>query len=91
MTDGKDKEGLEGVRLTPPYVVDLSKGIKGRYGYKDAHVELEVSILPSPWNKILKAYRQDFTFEEAKLLYAALGKAIEFGNLPDYQRQRDGA
>lgn len=74
----------------PPFVVEISPKVRGRYGYKDGRVELEVD-LPMPLSAVMKRFKQRFTPEEAKLVWEALGKAVLWNSIPDYQRQRDGA
>lgn len=55
---------------------------RGRFGYRDAHVELEVLRLV--WIKL------DFPFEEFKLAKAAMDEAHAWAMLPDDVRELQG-
>lgn len=57
---------------------------RGRYGYQDAHVELEV------WY-ILKWVKLEFPFEEFKLAKAAMDEAYLWAQLPAEVRELQGA
>ncbi len=78
------------VSFAPPYVVRFSDKVSAKYGYKDGHVELEVE-LPFPLNTVKKIYSEKFTLEEFLKLHEAIVKAKMWADLPDYQRERDGA
>lgn len=56
---------------------------RGRYGYRDAHVELEVKRLT--WIKL------EFPFEEFKLAKAAMDDAYAWTLLPEHIRELQGA
>lgn len=73
-----------------PYEVAFSDKVKAKYGYKDAHVELEVE-LPFPLSTIKKFYSEKFTVEELRKLKKAVDQAVLWADLPDFQRERDGA
>ena len=78
------------VNCAPPYDVNLSPQVSARFGFKDGHVELVVQ-LPFPLSTIKKTYAEKFTLEELRELKKAVDKAAMWGELPDYQRERDGA
>lgn len=77
------------IKFTPPFQFDLSEGVRGFYGYKDGHVELEVE-LPFPLSTIKKVFRQSFAVDELRKLKIGVEKAVMWADLPDYQRERDG-
>lgn len=83
-----DKSDPE-VRVAPPYQFELSEDVRGYYGFKDGHVELEVD-LPFPLNTIKKTFRQAFTVPELEKLNEGVVKAKMWADLPDFQRERDG-
>lgn len=56
---------------------------RGRYGYPDAHVELEVKRLA--WIKL------EFPFDEFKLANAAMDDAHAWAQLPEHVRELQGA
>lgn len=68
--------------LRPPFEVDLSPKVKVRYGYKDAHVELEAKL---PVGKFQKA----FTVDEFRLGKGAFDQARMWADVPGFQRERD--
>jgi len=72
-----------------PFEVAFSENVKAKYGYKDAHVELEVG-LPFPLSTLKKTYSERFTVEELRKLKKAVDQAIMWADLPDFQRDRDG-
>jgi len=78
------------IKLSPPYEIELSDKVKGRYGFKNSRVEVDI-LLPFPFNKIKKSVTISLTPEEVKNLAIAIEKANIWSSLPDYQRERDGA
>lgn len=78
------------IKMGPPYEVAFSEKVKAKYGYKDGHVELEVD-LPAPLSMVKKTYNEKFTAQEVKKLKEAVDKAVMWAELPDFQRERDGA
>lgn len=78
------------IKVGPPYEVAFSEKVKAQYGFKDAHVELVVE-LPFPLSTLKKTYNEKFTVKELKLLKEAVDKALMWAELPDFQRERDGA
>jgi len=78
------------IKLAPPYQFDVSEDVRGYYGYKDGHVELEVK-LPFPLSTVKKVYREVFTLTDFLKFMEGAEKAVMWGKLPDYQRERDGA
>ena len=67
----------------------LSENVRGFYGYKDGHAELEVD-LPFPLNTLKKTFRASFNPEEVERLKKGIGEALAWAKLPDFQRERDG-
>lgn len=86
--DPNEKSGE--IRMVPPYEASIGERVKGRYGYKDARVEVDI-VVPPPFSVIKKKLTLKLTAEEADQLYEALGKIKIWNQLPDYQRARDGA
>lgn len=78
------------LKLAPPWEVKLSDRVTGRFGYKDARVEVEI-VLPFPFSKLKKTITITLTPEETKALAGAAAQAVLWNELPDFQRQRDGA
>lgn len=78
------------IKLSTPYDIEFSKKTKARYGYKDGHVELIVE-LPFPLSTVKKSFSEKFTVKELRQLKEAVDKAVMWADLPDYQRERDGA
>jgi hypothetical protein len=78
------------IQVGPPYEVAFSEKVKAQYGFKDAHVELVVE-LPFPLSTLKKTYNEKFTVEELKQLKVAVDKALAWAEIPDFQRERDGA
>jgi hypothetical protein len=78
------------IKLSTPYEVRFSDKTVANYGYKDAHVELVVD-LPFPLSTLKKTFSEKFTVKELRLLKEAVDKAVMWADLPDYQRERDGA
>jgi UDP-galactopyranose mutase len=78
------------IKMATPYEVRFSEKIRAKYGFKDGHVELEVE-LPFPLSTIKKTYTEKFTVKEVKQLREAVEKAVMWADLPDFQRERDGA
>lgn len=56
---------------------------RGRYGYADAHVELDVKRIA--WIKL------EFPFDEFKLAKAAMDEAYAWAQLPEHVREYQGA
>lgn len=73
------------VNLRPPFEIAFSPELKVRYGYRDAHVELEAKVPFLPLGKFKKA----FTREEFKLGKNAFDKAKMWKDVPEFQRLRD--
>jgi len=90
MADEKDKPEKSIVR--PPFVFEVDEDLSGKYGFKDAHGEVNIKV-PKALSVILmkKHLTLTLTLEKAKKLREGLTKFIMWGELPDYQRQRDGA
>ena len=78
------------VKLSTPYEIRFSPKTSAMYGYKDGHVELLVE-LPFPLSTIKKSFSEKFTVKELRQLKEAVDKAVMWADLPDYQRERDGA
>jgi hypothetical protein len=78
------------IKMGPPYEVAFSEKVKAQYGFKDGHVELVVE-LPAPLSMVKKTYNEKFTADEVKKLKEAVDKAVMWAELPDFQRERDGA
>lgn len=72
-----------------PYQFTLSEKVRGFYGYKDGHAELEVD-LPFPLNSLKKTFRSSFNPEEVERLKKGIDEALAWAKLPDFQRERDG-
>jgi len=68
--------------LRPPFEIAISPKVKVRYGYKDAHVELEAKL---PVGKFQKA----FTVDEFRLGKGAFDQAKMWVDVPGFQRERD--
>lgn len=83
------KTKTDRIKLGPPYQFDLSEKVRGFYGFKDGHVELEVE-LPFPLSTVKKTFRQSFSAEELAKLKEGVEKAHMWAQLPDFQRERDG-
>lgn len=88
MTDELNQEGT--IKLAPPFEFPLSENVVGRYGFKDAHVELRVK-LPFPLSKLKKHYEASFTLEELKKLKEGVDKALMWAELEEGERGRMGA
>lgn len=78
------------IQLKAPFEILLSDSIKGKFGFKDAHVELEVRIVKGAMGKLVKPFRQSFTIDEVRILKDALDKAIAWSNRPEAERQAEG-
>lgn len=78
------------VKLATPYEIKFSQKIMARYGFKDARGEVVIE-LPFPLSTVKKTYTENLTLKELKALKEAVDKAVMWGELPDYQRERDGA
>jgi len=78
------------IKLTTPFEVEISKELKGRYGYKDAHAEVDIKV-PSPFSIVKKELTLKIDPEDAERLLEALKKWKMWKDLPDFQRERDGA
>lgn len=74
----------------PPFEVKFSEKVVAKYGFKDAHVELEVELPKIPLVKT-KHFKQRFEADEVRRLKEAVDAAVLWNSLPDYQRERDGA
>jgi hypothetical protein len=66
-----------------PVEFQARKDCRGRYGYADAHVELEVWYL-------IKWVKLEFPFEEFKLAKAAMDEAYLWAQLPAEVRDLQG-
>lgn len=78
------------IKMATPYEVEVSKELKGRYGYKDAHAEVDIKV-PAPFNIVKKELTLKIAPEDAERLLEALKKWKMWRDLPDFQRERDGA
>lgn len=78
------------IQMGPPYEVAFSEKVKAQYGFKDAHVELVVE-LPFPLSTLKKTYSERFTAKELRQLKEVVDKAVAWAEIPDFQRERDGA
>jgi len=67
-----------------PVKFEARSDCRGRWGYKDAHVELDF------W-RLVKWFQLDFTFEEFKLAKAAMDEAYMWAQLPVDVREMQGA
>ncbi len=72
-----------------PFKFVVSDKVRGFYGFKDGHTELEVD-LPFPFNTVKKTFRASFTPEEVQRVKDGICKAVDWAKLPDFQRERDG-
>ena len=65
-----------------PWTIALSEKVRVRYGFADAHAELEV-LLP-----FKKEYRHSFDEAEIRLAQGAFQKAASWADLPEAERRR---
>lgn len=68
--------------MKEPLEFEARDDCRGRYGYKDAHVELGIWRLVWVW--------LDFPFEEFKLAKAAMDEAYQWAGLPESVRELQG-
>lgn len=73
------------LKLKPPFEIVFSPELKVRYGYRDAHVELEAKVPYLP----LGRFKKSFTVEEFKLGKKAFDQARMWKDVPEFQRKRD--
>lgn len=69
--------------LTEPVLFEARSDCRGRYGYRDAHVELEIWYL-------LKWVKLEFPFDEFKLAKAAMDEAFQWAKMPEEVRELQG-
>lgn len=74
----------------PPFEIEISPELSGKYGYKDGHVEVLIKV-PSPFNMIKKELTLHVAPADVNKLWTGLGQAKSWADLPDFQRERDGA
>lgn len=86
MGEEKKEEGKGG----PPFSERISKNLGGRYGFRDGRVEVDID-LPFPFSTIKKDVTISVSAEDFDKLYEILKKAKMWRDLPDFQRERDGA
>ena len=77
----------ETLKLAPPFEIVLSENVKTRYGYKDAHVGVELR-LPAPISTVKEFYTRDFEDEYVRVLAKALENAALLGEMPPEERER---
>lgn len=77
----------EAIKLAPPFEVVLSENVKGRYGYKDAHVDIELR-LPAPISTVKETYTRAFEDEYVRTLEKALENAALLEEMPKEERSR---
>ncbi len=75
------------IKLAPPFEVVLSENVKGRYGYKNAHVDMELR-LPAPISTVKESYTRAFEDEYVRALAKALGDAALLDAMPEEERAR---
>ncbi len=75
------------IKLAPPFEIVLSENVKGRYGYKDAHVDIELR-LPAPISTVKEFYTRAFEDEYVRVLAKALGDAELLEAMPEEERAR---
>ena len=68
--------------LKPPFEMTISAKVRVRYGFPDAHVELEAKL---PIGKLTKS----FTEAEFRLGKDAFDKGRMWADVPEFQRERD--
>lgn len=73
------------LKLQPPFEIVFSPELKVRYGYRDAHVELEAKVPYLP----LGRFKKSFTQEEFQLGKKAFDQARMWKDVPEFQRRRD--
>lgn len=71
--------------LKPPFEITFGPDLRVRYGYKDAHVEMDVKA------PIVGRVSAKFTDEEFKLGKWAFDQAKMWCDVPSYQRERDSS
>jgi hypothetical protein len=76
------KSEEERKKAKEPVEFEARKDCRGRYGYPDAHVELEV------WR--VRWIKLEFTFEEFKLAKGAMDEAYAWAQLPEEIRELQG-
>lgn len=75
------------IKLAPPFEIVLSKNVKATYGYKDAHVDVELR-LPAPISTVKETYTRPFEDEYVQALHKALENAARLDAMPDDERAR---
>lgn len=75
------------IKLAPPFEIVLSENVKARYGYKDAHVDIELR-LPAPISTIKKTYTRGFEDQYVRALAKALDDAALLEKMPEAERTR---
>ncbi len=77
----------ETIKLAPPFEVVLSENVKGRYGYKDAHVDMDIR-LPAPISAVTETYTRAFEDQYVRVLEKALKNAELLEAMSEEERVR---
>jgi hypothetical protein len=77
----------ETIKLAPPFEIVLSENVKARYGYRDAHVDVELR-LPAPISTVKESYTRGFEDEYVRALAKALENAALLEKMPPEERAR---
>ncbi len=77
----------ETIKLAPPFEIVLSENVKARYGYKDAHVDVELR-LPAPISTVKEFYTRGFEDEYVRALAKALENSEKLEAMPAEERER---
>ena len=75
------------IKLAPPFEIVLSENVKAQYGFKDAHVDVELR-LPAPISTIKETYTRAFEDEYVQALDKALDDAARLKAMPEEERAR---
>lgn len=74
----------------PPWEEKISDRLSGKYGYKDARVEILI-LLPPPLSAVKKTVSLTVSPDDLRRLKRAIDKAVAFADLPEDVRGREGA
>ena len=77
----------DAIKLAPPFEIALSDNVNGRYGYKDAHVDMTLK-LPAPISTIKESFTQPFEDEYVRALAKTLDDAALLAEMPEEERAR---
>lgn len=73
--------------LKPPFEIRLSDKVGGRYGYKDAHVEIDI-VLPFPISTVKKSISRSFDFQQAMQLKDGVDAAVKWESVSPDRRPK---